>query len=219
MICLQELSRNWYAELVPFFDSREYILVFASYHNEASGYMGVAMAWPRRFHAVGVCLKQISHVVDWTLACKSCGCELTERTLSNSCNPCYDRYCPPSYAFEGSRNRPNVAIFVRFENNSPYQAITTGSLPDGHPQKPMGRLGAILFQPMRSAYVVCSGKEPDATSFGRVPETMDFIFLSEEWAVESVRATRPVPSPYVPCSHPDATEPSDHFCVGAMLRL
>ena len=270
--CLQELSRNWYAKLVPFFDSREYTLVFASFHNEPSGYMGVAMAWPRQLHAVDVCLKQISRVVDWTVVCKACGCELTEPTPSNSCHPCYDRYAPPSYAFEQSRSRQNVAIFVRFEKNfcvgtyhmpceyqndeamqlmnihlalfakfgqewsagcplvlagdfnfypddSPYQAITTGALPDGHPQKPMGRLGAIPFQPMRSAYVACTGKEPDATSFGRVPETMDYIFLSGEWAVDFVRPTRPVPSPYMPWSIPDATEPSDHFCVGAMLRL
>jgi len=47
IICLQELSRTWYCELVNFFAERDYVLVYMSYGFNLNDYMGVAIAYPK----------------------------------------------------------------------------------------------------------------------------------------------------------------------------
>jgi len=276
---LQEVSRHWYSQLIPFFEGLGYTFVHASYHNDASGNMGVAMAWPQG-KCVEVSLPRLSDAL--ATVCVSCGVILSEaeqRYTVGQCNECYDGGRPRSYGLSEARARPNVAIFARFENfvvgtyhmpcywktpedmqvmnlhlslyhaygqrwsqglphvftgdynflphRSPYALATTGTVlghweecPHGA-ERLFGQHVAFMMVPMRSAYAVRDpdGKEP-VTAFGSEgPESLDYIFVSKEWNVEGVRPTPRVPTPYEPCSIPSAEEPSDHFCIGALLKL
>ena len=46
VICLQEVSQTWHAELFTFFSTREYAFICSSYGNRWSDYMGAAIAYP-----------------------------------------------------------------------------------------------------------------------------------------------------------------------------
>ena len=76
---------------------------------------------------------------------------------------------------------------------------------------------------MRSAYAVAAGKEPDFTNYARIKEndpfidTLDYIFLSKEWKVTSVKEIcnrEDANGPF-----PNAKEASDHVLIAADLEL
>ena len=78
-------------------------------------------------------------------------------------------------------------------------------------------------KPLRSAYAVKNGQEPDFTNNARVgdeprfTETLDYIFLSPHWSVESVRqldSCSDLEGPF-----PNAREPSDHVLIGAEVKM
>lgn len=46
VICLQELSLDWTAELHPYFAEKNYYLITTQYGNKFNGYMGVGIAIP-----------------------------------------------------------------------------------------------------------------------------------------------------------------------------
>lgn len=48
VICLQEVSRTWYAELFTFFTTRNYAFICSTYDNRRSDYMGSATAYPHQ---------------------------------------------------------------------------------------------------------------------------------------------------------------------------
>lgn len=77
--------------------------------------------------------------------------------------------------------------------------------------------------PLRSAYAVMNGAEPDFTNYAKVRddpifiETLDYMFLSDEWNVTSVE---PLPNrDEVEGPLPNAEEPSDHILIAAELAL
>ncbi len=77
--------------------------------------------------------------------------------------------------------------------------------------------------PLRSAYAVSSGQEPDFTNYAKIQdqetfiETLDYIFLSKEWGVASVA---PLPHRSVVVGPlPNEGEPSDHILLSATLTL
>ena len=88
----------------------------------------------------------------------------------------------------------------------------------------------VALSPVRSAYKEFYGEEPEYTNNARVTwegktqphfkETLDYIFLSPEWAVKQVR-----PLDYLPAKEeqdapfPSKTEPSDHVLLWAELEL
>ena len=45
IICLQEVSREWYSRLCVFFEKARYFVQFAGYGSAGSGHMGVLVAW------------------------------------------------------------------------------------------------------------------------------------------------------------------------------
>lgn len=47
IICLQELGRLWYCDLLKFFLEQDYILVYTGYGTNFNDYMGVAIAHPK----------------------------------------------------------------------------------------------------------------------------------------------------------------------------
>jgi len=106
-----------------------------------------------------------------------------------------------------------------------YKLMTTGVLEkkdETYPSTKYDMEWAPTIQPMRSAYAV-AGSEPDFTNYARVQEnepfidTLDYIFLSKEWKVASVKEIMnrvDVNGPF-----PNAKEPSDHVLIAADLEL
>ena len=79
---------------------------------------------------------------------------------------------------------------------------------------------------MRSAYAVAGdGNEPDFTNYARVKEdepfidTLDYIFVSEDWTVAGVKALPHREGAGGPFPNLDRGEPSDHILIAADLKL
>lgn len=118
--------------------------------------------------------------------------------------------------------------------DAPYQLLTTGTLDAAHPDLPRYHLRphdpwtvGLGLSPLRSAYVVAEGSEPDFTNFAQIKdepvfaETLDYIFISEHFGVENVTD---LPSkadgiPSIPGPLPTTAEPSDHLLLAARLHI
>jgi len=80
---------------------------------------------------------------------------------------------------------------------------------------------------MRSAYVIKNGAEPEWTNLARSKfnkdgtfiETLDYIFISDNWSVNSVKNLPTKASMAGVESFPGKTEPSDHVMITAQLKL
>lgn len=87
--------------------------------------------------------------------------------------------------------------------DSPYELITTGSLPERDSERPVSPSGdswtaCPLPMQMRSVYQVAKGAEPEFTNFAQTAwqgklsdpfiETLDYIFISDHWNVMKVHA-------------------------------
>jgi len=108
-----------------------------------------------------------------------------------------------------------------------YDLITTGDIPSGHEAAPVAPEGeewsTALPYPMRSAYKVKNGSEPDFTNFAQIKDdpqfidTLDYIFVSP--AVE-VKEVMPLPHRNdVKGPFPSKAEPSDHIMLAATLTV
>ena len=107
-----------------------------------------------------------------------------------------------------------------------YKLMTAGELDEDDETYPTSKHDMdwkCTIQPMRSAYAVANSAEPDFTNYARIGErepfidTLDYIFLSEEWKVESVKEIcnrNEADGPF-----PNAKEPSDHILIAAELLL
>jgi len=66
VVCLQEVSAQWQAELTPFFEQWGYTFVCGNYGNAFNGYMGVALAWPTaRFTSEQVAITRVAETKPW----------------------------------------------------------------------------------------------------------------------------------------------------------
>jgi hypothetical protein len=66
VLCLQEVSRKWGADLVQFFEARGYGHAASTYSNPGSGYMGICIAWPRSTMVVDeVNIERLVESVNW----------------------------------------------------------------------------------------------------------------------------------------------------------
>ena len=64
IICLQEVSRQWGAELVPFFEANRYNYTTGLSGSRGNGYMGQCLAWPTELYTVEeVAVKRLSDTV------------------------------------------------------------------------------------------------------------------------------------------------------------
>jgi len=114
-----------------------------------------------------------------------------------------------------------------------YRLLTEGSLKEpNNPELPVTLPGISWsheVSPMRSAYAVASsegsekGREPDFTNYAQTSDdgpfidTLDYLFLSEQWEVIDVLA---LPNRVdVAGPLPNASEPSDHVLLYANLSL
>ncbi len=117
-----------------------------------------------------------------------------------------------------------------------YRLLTTGTLDESHPEYPA--LPARdpwrpTLVPMRSAYAAAhpEGKEPATTNkavrligkWGASPNafsgTLDYVFVSDGIAVDSVLDLPPADVLEEKASWPTDKIPSDHLLIGATLRL
>ena len=108
-----------------------------------------------------------------------------------------------------------------------YDLITTGTLTDGLEASPVAPEGekwtTSLGYPMRSAYKVANGAEPDFTNFAQIKDdpqfidTLDYIFISP-----TVEVSQVLPLPHrseVKGPFPAPDEPSDHILLAATIRV
>ena len=102
-----------------------------------------------------------------------------------------------------------------------------GTLAEGLESSPVPPEGekwtTSLKYPMRSAYKVVNGTEPDFTNFAQIKDdppfidTLDYIFISQ-----SVEVSEVMPLPHrseVKGPFPAPDEPSDHILLAATLRI
>ncbi len=81
----------------------------------------------------------------------------------------------------------------------------------------------VLPKPFRSAYKVANGTEPDFTNYAQVQDdpifvdTLDYLFLSEQWTVDTVRGLPHRDEVAGPL--PIETEPSDHILISAHMSI
>lgn len=109
-----------------------------------------------------------------------------------------------------------------------YQLATTAVLSKDDPSYPTPRFGVewkSTISPMRSAYAVIHGKEPDFTNYAKTKdaqtafiETLDYIFLSKHWDVKKVKEL-PHRNDVSDGPYPNAEQPSDHLMIAADLVL
>jgi 2',5'-phosphodiesterase len=122
-----------------------------------------------------------------------------------------------------------------------YQLLTTGHLsPDdpAYPEPAMSKINpqqtlmtweTTFQQPMRSAYAVMHGHEPDFTNYAAPRSTfeedecfidvLDYIFLSPEWKVVEAPEIPHRDTVQGPFPNLDVREASDHVVLSATLEL
>lgn len=112
-------------------------------------------------------------------------------------------------------------------DGSSYRLLTTGKMDEGDPEWPESKYGmewSPTCEGMRSAYAEAGG-EPDFTNYARIKEddpfidTLDYIFLSEEWKVKGVKELPHRDGSGGPFPNLDKGEPSDHILIAADLEL
>lgn len=128
-----------------------------------------------------------------------------------------------------SQNAPYILTGdFNIKPHSPqYQLITTGALDTSAKAYPDTNKEDAwtpeISQPLRSAYATYQGKEPKFTNYAQVRnnpvfiETLDYIWLSKAWQVNSVLplpGLKEVDGPF-----PNEIEPSDHIAIAADLTL
>jgi len=117
--------------------------------------------------------------------------------------------------------------------DSSYRYLTEGKIDKSDPDCPiLPRYGAKVadewrldsIKPVKSAYAVVNGREPDFTNYAwthseQFTGTLDYIFFSDGWKPESVLPLMAKSELQKIESFPTATEPSDHVLIGARLNL
>jgi len=107
-----------------------------------------------------------------------------------------------------------------------YHFLTTGEMETTslfYPTPKNGMVWKPTMKRMRSAYALKNGNEPDFTNYAQSRDgdpfidTLDFIFLSDEWKVDSVLELPHRSNSNGPFPNLDVSEPSDHIMIAASL--
>jgi 2',5'-phosphodiesterase len=122
-------------------------------------------------------------------------------------------------------------------NSSSYRLLTTGQMDKGDPDWPSPKHGMTWepsAKPMKSAYQIKEGSEPNFTNYARIGDnepfidTLDYIFLSSssndkaddgDWQVHNVKSLPHRDDAGGPFPNLDKLEPSDHILIAADLEL
>ena len=146
------------------------------------------------------------------------------------CPPVMTIHCALSTQFiqRFAGNLPYIFVgdFNIKPNSSTYNLLTQGTMEAANPDLPPVLTGSdwkVDVKPMRSAYKESLGNEPEFTNFAKSRDsdtfidTLDYIFLSNEWKVES---TDPLPDKASAVGpYPTEEEPSDHLLLASSLKL
>jgi hypothetical protein len=107
--------------------------------------------------------------------------------------------------------------------------MTTGEMDVDSLFYPTGKNGMEwkpTMKPMRSAYAIKNGKEPDFTNYAHSRnhddpfiDTLDFIFVSDDWKVSDVLNLPSTETSQGPFPNLDVNEPSDHVMIAASLEI
>ena len=121
-----------------------------------------------------------------------------------------------------------------------YKLLTTGNMSSDDPAYPAPAVSKYnedktlmmwkpTIHPMRSAYAICHGQEPDFTNYAAPRttlegdecfiDTLDYVFLSPEWKVISTPELPSREGVKGPFPNLDYREPSDHILISAKLEL
>ena len=171
-------------------------------------------------------------------------------TLQVRCLLSHDNFCVATYHMPCEYQHPQVMVihaalaaqhlqttaaplpyvlagdFNILPESSMYRLLTEGSLESSCPDRPPpldGDSWEVNVDPMRSAYAIAQGREPDFTNYAKVRNeepfigTLDYIFLSKEWEIIRVEPLPTVGSVNGPL--PNRTQPSDHILIAAQISL
>ena len=274
IVALQEVSRDWCGELVPFFEAAGYAHVSVLSGGAKGGHMGQVVAWPREDYALReVDMPRIGGTVQsgggtsaWEDAVGRHNCaamvRLEQRSNDDSSRSsfCVANYHMPcafgsdercqvvvahaamllQHAQRWAGGKPLVVLgdFNFDPSSAAYSLVANGTLDATHPQRPQPNKSVgwdLAVEPMRSAYVTAWGREPEFTNFAHTGEvgnvggstslpfceTLDYIWLSEEWSVRDVESLPSKESLTAQSllSYPTEDEPSDHLLLAASLTL
>ena len=116
-------------------------------------------------------------------------------------------------------------------DSATYEMIQSRGLSENHPQNPPQnerspyKWNATFENRLRSAYQVANGHEPEFTNHAWTSSmsepftnTLDYIWISDHWDVESVLELPQRETLKDIKSYPTESEPSDHIMIGATLH-
>lgn len=119
VLCLQEISREWSAALVPFFQRNGYSYASCLSGGKKNGYMGQCIAWPvNRYDVVDISIKRVADSVEWRRPERTSVLEKTpslwDRLTAVFTNePSHGRKRSKFDPWEKARSRHNASILVR----------------------------------------------------------------------------------------------------------
>ncbi|EGD76526.1 hypothetical protein PTSG_07643 [Salpingoeca rosetta] len=241
IICLQEVDHSWFGKFVLLFEKEGYTFVPVTY----SPLLGVAIAFPRARigdlipDCIGV--RSISKLRDSTITAKRCWNVALQVHLTRSSGKGQD-FAVTTYHMPCKFREPHVmamhcSMLVKWAHNTAnslpyivagdfnikpkdpcYDMIVNGFI---HPEV-KGALAtpAATFnevpKALRSALREHHGREPEFTNWTHeFQDTLDYIFLSDEWVVRD--ACDPESFPEGP--YPSERVVSDHIPLWATLDL
>lgn len=124
IICLQELSREWHASLIPFFRSHGYTIVASLYGSAKNGYMGVAIACKDSLYDIIEVRNQcVADCADWPVSKNEPATQYWGMsTWTTWTNYFWEQYVRPSASRPASpqvdevaiaREKPNTLLMLR----------------------------------------------------------------------------------------------------------
>jgi 2',5'-phosphodiesterase len=132
------------------------------------------------------------------------------------------------YVQKLAEGKPHILLgdFNLKPGSTMHRILTEGEVESGNLDLPPSLEGFAWkpsVSPLRSAYQIATGREPDFTNNSQVGDqepfvdTLDYILLSPEWSVDSVDA---LPSrSEINGPFPTASEPSDHLLLATEVSL
>jgi mRNA deadenylase 3'-5' endonuclease subunit Ccr4 len=123
IICLQEVTRDWSGVFQLLCDNNDYNFVKSLYGHPKNGYMGIVIAYPKKYKLVDLSIRRISEFINYEVKKKSYCRELIDSvseflTIKDIEDPIFDI----------AKNRYNTAIALKLqskenENSRPFWIV------------------------------------------------------------------------------------------------
>lgn len=110
IICLQEVSRDWSGVFQLLCDNNDYHFIKSLYGYSKNGYMGIAIAYPKKYKLLDLSIRRISEFIEFEEKSKSMCKEITDF---------FKEFLvikePSVPIFEIAKNRFNTAIALKLQ--------------------------------------------------------------------------------------------------------